>query len=723
MCRIDAGFGNGSLDEKQDPKERFIQALYDNHAEGKFRELLIKHFSDNWDRVFDGIDRFEEALEEADNFESESDQCVAVLLSQHNQLLSDYHGYIVGLPAYNNALYEFAKDVAHIYFPNEPYSFFVALSKELRLYYFQFANWLYGEGFCFSETFFNDKALSLLDEEDRTNILWGYFESIMFISQHEKVLGRSLTTIAFSNVIHGPLPKRAFEILRALSFIETWIKFDAQSGKLQSIWNGVLAKVNEYLTYLARSIKSTNEKASEVVEEWLEDKKLIFQKVYYLNVDLLNASNEEREAWANGIDRYYISIHSSISSKVPQSEKSDSTLFQGIDFDHNSEVRRPSSIGFDELCVQLNDFQLKTWIDCSINNDLRGILNSSRSSFNDSEKWIHPNYFEEWKVTFSNKINSLSIEEQLIVLARIPPSQKVSDTDNFVHCYDLWCGLLNGLVKKSDFPKALIPDWALVASSRLESKTVLSYLDKSIGMLRGKLNQPELSEDDKNTYYDQLKRLLELLDGSDANKALRHRLLLMRSSNMALSDASLSQPFDPFGKNPLDWYASLPDLARKFQSKMNGCRTSEELAQRQEAFLLAVTHQVAEFCLSRLRLRKGEKTKDNQYESSQVVESSPIWRQGYLKALSELGFDLNGKVHKTVNFINKSDPDENVRAIAAECYKSVRRNSKKTPSIIELKRGLIAAEWWLLLSQRKALGLDVDDKEALKTRRRLMRNP
>ncbi|MFD2015807.1 hypothetical protein ACFSJQ_08555 [Vibrio olivae] len=52
MCRIDAPFGNRSLDEKKDPVERFVQALDEFEIQGNFRTLLIKHLSENWIDVF-----------------------------------------------------------------------------------------------------------------------------------------------------------------------------------------------------------------------------------------------------------------------------------------------------------------------------------------------------------------------------------------------------------------------------------------------------------------------------------------------------------------------------------------------------------------------------------------------------------------------------------------------------------------------------------------------
>ena len=201
----------------------------------------------------------------------------------------------------------------------------------------------------------------------------------------------------------------------------------------------------------------------------------------------------------------------------------------------------------------------------------------------------------------------------------------------------------------------------------------------------------------------------------------------MRSSTEPFSDESISKIGNIFERKKRNqWYDSLKQLSIVHcANQTNGKRdvTSDNGVQIQNDLYVKFSHELAEFCLSRLRLRKGEKSKDGKYESCQVIEQSAIWRQGYLKALTELGFDLGGNVHKTVNFTKKSDPDMAVRDIAGECYKAVRRNSKKSSSIQEIKRGIVAAEWWLLISQRKALGLVINPEDALKTRRNLMRNP
>lgn len=86
MCRIDAPFGNITFEEKNDPKERFKQALDEFDIQGNLRLLLIKHFSDNWQNVFRGISELEEALSKTKQSNSESENCIAFLLTQKTTL-------------------------------------------------------------------------------------------------------------------------------------------------------------------------------------------------------------------------------------------------------------------------------------------------------------------------------------------------------------------------------------------------------------------------------------------------------------------------------------------------------------------------------------------------------------------------------------------------------------------------------------------------------------
>ena len=263
-----------------------------------------------------------------------------------------------------------------------------------------------------------------------------------------------------------------------------------------------------------------------------------------------------------------------------------------------------------------------------------------------------------------------------------------------------------------------MPEWANKAWYRLDRELVKPYIDKSIGILRSEMSKVGSAGSRKI-----LKDLLLHLDILQPSKALRHRLMLMRASDLPLTDESISRSYSSSGESGIEWYRPVVELSKDRLTV--GTTTSAFYPDREKFEVDALTSfclELAEFFLSRLRLRKSERHTEGKYESGQIVESSPIWRQGYLKALQELGFDLSGKVHKTLNFIKKSDPDEGVRAIAGECYSSVRRNSKSNHTAQELRRGIIAAEWWLLISQRLELKEEVDFEGARNTRRRLLRS-
>jgi hypothetical protein len=338
-------------------------------------------------------------------------------------------------------------------------------------------------------------------------------------------------------------------------------------------------------------------------------------------------------------------------------------------------------------------------------------------------KWWGTGYSDIYAAKFQETLCNLEIESRLCVLSSGLDYDSFKASAAYRECSDWRDALLLDLINDDSFPTKLIPQWTVATKDRLDRDLIIPFIDRSIGILRG-----ELSRDGGPEPRKQLAALLPELDKALPSKALRHRLMLMRSSQVPFSDESISR-FNSISndKDAVEWDSPMSELAQRravHQDKTRSGTPWEEWDQVQVEALTAFSLEFAEFCLSRLRLRKGEKAqKDCKYEASQVTESSPIWRRGYLKALTELGFDLNGKAHKTVNFTKQWDPDEGVRASASECYRAVRRDSKKTRSFLDLKRGIIAAEWWLLMCQRLELNLDVNNDEALKTRRRLLRNP
>lgn len=720
MCKIDAPFGNVTFEEKNDPKERFEQALDEFDVQGNLRLLLIKHFSNTWQHVFRGISELENTLEQTKQYESEIEKCVAILISRRATLEHGYFTFLSGVKPRKKDFLDFLDDVKNTFFPNSPFEFYNYGMDKICNNYCSFISWLYGEDFCYSKAFFDDQSLNSLGKNERTSTLWSHFYSLahQFRSCEDSPLIKELIYIASSNSLQGPPTKDSMDLLRGLDFIKAWLKFDSESGRVSFDWIDFIYDYDspwEKLEKLIRNEKPDCEETSELLTNWLEATKLEFEKLIYISADLNLVSKEDQEQWARGIESYYNSYtHTYIYCDYSQLTNNDLNI-------------RLSNAQHD-LCSELNPMQVSTWIKYSVDCDFQRVIDLKQPSsdiLNSSEKWLSKEYFATWKRIFLESFKELAIENQLCVLSsRTPHSKDQSEELDS----KWWNELFTDLIETDDFPKGLLPDWTAVAIDRLKREDVLPYIDKSIGILRGELVKAE-NEEDTKVYHQKLERLLNALDHSSSKKALRHRLLLMRSSKEPFSDESLSKIGSAFEREGFyKWYDSVKQLSNThfaYQTNGNPAVTHENYNQVQSDFYVRFSHELADFCLSRLRLRKGEKAIDGKYESCQVVEKSSIWRQGYLKALTELGFDLNGKVHKTVNFTKKSDPNEDVRSIAGECYKAVRRHAKKNPSIQDLKRGIIAAEWWLLLCQRQELlgAESVDYDAALKTRRNLMRNP
>lgn len=725
MCKIDAPFGNVTFEEKNDPKERFEQALDEFDVQGNLRLLLIKHFSNTWQHVFRGISELENTLEQTKQYESEIEKCVAILISRRATLEHGYFTFLSGAQPRKTDFLDFLDDVKNTFFPNSPFEFYNYGMDKICSNYYSFVSWLYGENFCYSKAFFDDQSLNSLGKNERKNALWSHFNALahQFRSCEDSALNKELFYIASSNSLQGPPTKDSMDILRGLDFIKAWLKFDSESGRVSFDWIDFIYDYDspwENLEKLIRYEGPDCEETSKLLTNWLEATKLEFEKLIYINADLNLVSKEGQAQWARGIESYYNSYtHTYIYCDYDYSQLTNDDLNIRLSNSHQA------------LCSELNPMQISTWIKYSVDCDFQRVLDSKQTRsdlLNSAEKWVNTEYFIAWKKIFLERFNNLVIESQLCVLSSRTPFRRGQSEEFYSGLLKWWNEIFTGLIDTDDFPKSLIPDWTVIAVDRLKREDVLPYIDKSIGILRGELVKA-VKEEDIKIYHQKLERLLNALDHTSPKKALRHRLLLMRSSKEPFSDESLSKIGSAFEREGFyRWYDSLKQLSNThfaYQTNGNRAVTHENYNQVQSDFYVKFSHELADFCLSRLKLRKGEKAIDGKYNSQQVVEQSSVWRQGYLKALTELGFDLNGKVHKTVNFTRKSDPNEDVRSIAGECYKAVRRHAKKNPSIQDLKRGIIAAEWWLLLCQRQELlgSETVDFDAALKTRRNLMRNP
>lgn len=738
MCRIDAPFVSISLDEKSDPNERFIQALDESGIDGHARSLLTEHFSNNWNRIFGSATELEEALNSARQETSAQKRCAVILssgrlahkLAMHlleENLVTSQRGKVAD---HRSEVVAFAQEVAQTLFSGSPYALYSALknsgkNSSLTLPYNWFVTALYGEEFCFSRSLFDDPALIAKGELTRNDILWEFFNNT---SQHDdgnqdELTGiceapiKNLIAVAFLALNGGPPTFASHKFMQGIRFLNAWVAADAIAGRLRNPSEGAFHKLDfewSVLESSVRSIGSSNRSSQEVAKaaiDWLEKSKVKLWETLCLNMTPNSEDHYQVEQWASLFNTCYTSLsirHSGIMTQSP--EERDAAENEYLKF----------------VCAQLTDYQLEAWVQWSIRRDLESALRQSKRTHlglefygHESKKWWASEYSVIWKAKLQEELIGLNIEDQLTVLSG--PLRRLPNETAASKYLAWWDGLFERLIQDPNFPTALTPQWAIAAVDRLDSELVLPYIDKSIGLLRG-----QQSSGAQPNHHRQLVELLSKLSFFKPSKALRHRLMLMRSSVAPFTDESIS-PFNGVNSdNAIDWYKPLKDVARDRFAKRSNLKPPVSQAEFEQIELdcyESCALELVEFCLSRLRLRKGEKPEDGKYDASQVTEKSPIWRQGYLKALLELGLDPSGKAHKTVYFTKQFDPDESVRAIAKECYRAVRREATKNRGTQDFKRALIAAEWWLLISQRRELNLRVDYEEALKTRRSLLRNP
>lgn len=695
MCRLDAPFRGYALDEKTDPTERFLQALDEYGADGTFRTFLIKHFSENWRGMFRfGVSELEEALSVTQQHTSFAEKAVGFFLASKNTYTFDI---LFPRPNISSSVkvtwHLFIKDLANTYFLTSSYELYSRLHEKINCNYYSFISIFYEKDFCFSQAFFDDKALTSLQPDIRNEILLDYAHAMSSF-----------------NTSSSPRDPQA-SVSHSIEFLKAWIISDAKAGRLldEQHRNCLFKQIDQQLQQIGQEnfTKTSSEEELNVSYKLLAETTLQeLEALYYTNIELSTASEQEINQWALGLDRYFKrSVHKELESTVPNI----CDQIDAFESEPNKYIVK--------FCSHLSPLQIETWIHWAVKEDIQSVLRSVDEDkafflrFSHSENWVPTEYAEIWKEKFQETYDIQDIEAKLWILSVSSPFK----TDDDYRKYGIWWkNLLIDLVKNNDFPDRLIPRWAIISSYKLDQELLVPYIDRSIGMLRA-----ELSNEEKPEHHSQLQRLLEALDRYQPTKALRHRLILMRSSSVPFSDPSISRLMGD--DQVIKWYRPIADLANKRLDKE--MTTSKRHDQTELECLMSFSCELAKFFLSRLCLRKGEKAIDGKYDASQVIESSPIWRQGYLKALEELGFDLNGKVHKTLHFIEQSDPDEDVRATASESYRSIRRDSKKNYSLEDLKRGIIAAEWWLLICQHRELGSDIDYEGARRTRRLLLRNP
>ncbi len=723
MCsqRIDADYSHlSSIDEKKSPEDRFNQLKEELSLDDEVLHHLKINSLSSFHDWFYGSEDIKKALIESRKHLTIQGKVAAFLKHSYPRQTFGrdmdlfYKGQDIShnprINSEKKQKIQFLIELAKSFYPD---SFYELYSSEFgRIFSLSFLNLstiYHGEEYYFSSACFDDLALNSLGHSERTEFFWSIFNELnasQIIISKKQQIPKDYNYELLVNFIKSENDDSNYQSVeenldRGFRFLKAWITNDAKNGRS---FSELISVINEIYYYLScRLYSSDHPENNELTLPWLREFKLELQWLLLQHFDLSKASEPEVVVWIDLIEELYREITYKIE------DKNDSPYLQQEHFE------------FNKLVKALPNDSVKHWLQSNIRQDIKKALEGSLSTYNLLQsKWCFGETYNAWKAEFLQQLNQLSAYERVKLLSIAPPfpghptHELSEDAPDFYKKHSIWwSSLYLELATSEDFEKQYLPEWTITAKSKAGTPELVPYIDQSIGILRGQIFG-ESSESDNDELMQQLSGLLTWLEKDKPEKALRHRLMLFRSSKTPLCDEGLN--YRTKAEDCL-WYLPLKDL------KPSNFDSTKSLNDSLNEFYQSLAQEISTFCLSKLQLRKKEKAIDGKYSSNQVVEMSPTWRQGYLKAIAEIGLDLNGKAHKTAHFIRQADEDENVRAIAAETYKAVRRSDNSNPSTSDLKRGIIAAEWWLLHCQRQELGLEINSEEALKTRRRLLRNP
>ena len=139
--------------------------------------------------------------------------------------------------------------------------------------------------------------------------------------------------------------------------------------------------------------------------------------------------------------------------------------------------------------------------------------------------------------------------------------------------------------------------------------------------------------------------------------------------------------------------------------------------------LQGLREEFAKFCLERLKTKKNDTNRSKKvsdYADRDFVEPRSIWRQCYVQALTALRVNPGGRAHRTLFWLSKNDPDETVRTFAQRAHRQIRHLNRNKPNLergASPRRPLFEAFWWLRQAHLLALGKEIDQADAMRTRR------
>lgn len=709
MCRIDQSLRVQSLEEKADPSERFIQALDEAGVAGEFRALLEKHFSNCWQRELRDIALVEKALRDAAPLHETWQQVSAFVAVIENNTSYFPVGIFDSLKYNLQACHAFAEEVATSVFRDAPlclYSCFKGFGG-VEYYLVEFAPRYYGKDFYLKPDFFEALPDLPLPGVSRKQILWGLFERLTWQgSPEQESFPDQLVAHLAAMEPEGSASKSANMggILKAIAFLEAWMAADAktrvpaESHSLREKMHNFFLDVDDRLDRNPDIPEHTKIHA----RAWTYKQRQNLFIIWLQHVAIDRMTEAEREDWGRDCHLQNVQLIGNLEPArvLAMARWHVSNLHKFV-----------HSRSFFGICPVYGD----AWYISPYRREWLDIINKEIPE-------LHPH--ERLKILRPHFGYEVTISRSALPAGYLLPQGEWAEKENAVLSYfkchveqehrDWWDGLLRQLPERGEsFPEKLYPEWALAMCERFPGdEKLVPVADKCLGLLRRRM------VDGESIHPNDFEKVWRFLERFVPEKALRQRLHYLRSATAPCSSESLE--VDRNSVCPL----SIQEMIVQQVSRLGVAGVDAISRNEQERGQLnQLRSWFADFCMSRLRLRKGEKVNGERYAQEQVVEQSAIWRQGYIKALSELGTDLQGKIHKTVYFTREHDPNDDVRIVAKECYKAVRRERIQSSTSTDIRRGLIAAYWWLLLAQRQAHGAKIDYDAAVLTRRRQLRHP
>lgn len=246
-------------------------------------------------------------------------------------------------------------------------------------------------------------------------------------------------------------------------------------------------------------------------------------------------------------------------------------------------------------------------------------------------------------------------------------------------------------------------------------KKLVESASRHIGILRAVLRDtPEVFEDEAvSDFYD--KAFYVLLAFAEPWKRLKPLLLAFTemTEQAVARDLRTWREHDSID-NPPPIYSRVPNWIEVAMYPQN---LQSEI--QKDPSLWGLREEFAKFCLGRLRTKR--KPKDSRYTNNDFVEPRPVWRGCYVQALKVLGVNPGGRAHRTLFWLLNNDPDRGVREYAKRVHRQVRHLDRNKPNLekgASPRRPLFEAFWWLRQAHLIALGIEVDQAGAMRTRRK-----